>query len=467
MEYIPILAGLGVFGILVLLFIASYKKAKSDEALIVSGLGKLPKVVVGKAGFALPFLQRVDKLNLRLIQIDVRATKIPTQEFINVNVDAVANVQIPNDVNYIRIAAQNFLNQRPEYIAQTVQQVLEGNMREIVGQMELRDLVNNRDAFAQKVQENVTDDMAKIGLKIVNFNVQNFTDENNAITDLGIDNLAKIQKEAKIAKANAEKEVSIQIAVAAQESNKAKVESEKKIAEQNKELEIAQANAKATSDVEKAKAQSAFEIQKQIQQKTINEKAIEADTAKAEKMLALKEREIELKERELDATVRKAADAEKYSIEQKAEAEKIRRIKVAEAQKEEALREAEAISAKGKAEAESIRQKALAEAEGIEKKAEAQAKMKNASIIEMAFKALPEIAKEVSAPLNNIETITMYDPNGTTKLMESGTRNIGQVLEIAKNAGIDLPALINGFVGNLAAEKISKNTAKVKTLKER
>lgn len=455
MQYIPILAGLGVFGILVLLFIASYKKARSDEALIISGIGKQPKVIVGKAGFSLPFLQRVDKLNLRLIQIDVRATKIPTNEFINVNVDAVANVQVPNDPNYIRVAAQNFLNQKPEYIAQTVQQVLEGNMREIVGQMELRDLVNNRDAFALKVQENVTDDMAKIGLKIVNFNVQNFTDENNAITDLGIDNLAKIQKEAKIAKANAEKEIRVRTAEAEQESNKAEVEAQKKISAQNKELEIAQANAKALSDAEKAKAQSAFEIQKQIQQKTVNERAVEADTAKAEKMLALKEREIELKERELDATVRKAADAERYATEQKAEAERIRRIKVAEAQKEEALREAEAIAAKGKAEAEAIRQKALAEAEGIEKKAEAQAKMKNASIIEMAFKALPEIAKEVSAPLNNIDTITMYDPNGTTKLVESGTKNVGQVLEVAKSAGIDLPSLINGFVGNLAAEKVS------------
>lgn len=465
MQYVPLLAGLGVSGILVLLFIASYKKAKSDEALVVSGLGKQPKIIVGKAGFSLPFLQRVDRLNLRLIQIDVRATKIPTQEFINVNVDAVANVQIPNDPNYIRVAAQNFLNQRPEHIAQTVQQVLEGNMREIVGQMDLRDLVNNRDAFAQKVQENVTDDMAKIGLKIVNFNVQNFTDENNAITDLGIDNLAKIQKEAKIAKANAEKEVRIRTAEASQESNKAEVEANKKIAAQNKELEIAEANAKALADAEKAKAQSAFEIQKQIQQKSVNERMVEAETAKAEKMLALKEREIELKERELDATVRKAADAERYSIEQKAEAERIRRIKVADAEKEEALREAEAIAAKGKAEAEAIRQRALAEAEGIEKKAEAQAKMKNASIIEMAFKALPEIAKEVSAPLNNIDTITMYDPNGTTKLVESGTKNVGQVLEVAKSAGIDLPSLINGFVGNLAAEKVSEKT-KIKHLEK-
>lgn len=466
MQYIPILAGLGVFGILVLLFIASYKKAKSDEALIITGLRKQPKVVVGKAGFAVPFLQRVDRLNLRLIQIDVRASKIPTQEFINVNVDAVANVQIPNDPSAIRIAAQNFLNQRPEYIAQTVQQVLEGNMREIVGQMELRDLVNNRDAFALKVQENVTDDMTKIGMKIINFNVQNFTDENNAITDLGIDNLAKIQKDAKIAKANAEKEIRVKEAEAAQESNKAEVESQKKIAAQNKELEIAQAEAKATADTEKAKAQSAFEIQKQAQQKVINERVVEAETAKAEKMLALKEREIELKERELDATVRKAADADRYATEQKAEAEKIQRIKAAEARKEEALREAEAIAAKGKAEAEAIRQKAIAEAEGIEKKAEAQAKMKNASIIEMAFKALPEIAKEVSAPLNNIDTITMYDPNGTTKLVESGTKNVGQILEVAKSAGIDLPSLINGFVGNLAAEKVSEKT-RTKTLKDK
>lgn len=432
-------------GLLIILGMASYKKARPDQALIISGLKKRPKVVVGKASIALPFLQRVDTIGLSLIQIDVRANRIPTKEFINISVDAVANVQV--DTENIDLAVKNFLNKPADYIRDTVQQVLEGNMREIIGQMELRSLVNQRDEFAQKVQENVTDDMARIGMKVINFNVQNFTDENHAIEDLGVDNLAKIQKDAKIAKAQADRDVQIETAKAQQEGNKARVESDKLIAAQERDLKLAQAEAKAKADDAIAKAEAAKEIQQKIQNKTINEKEVEAQTARAEKQLELREREIALVEKELDAKVKKTADAERYAAEQKFEAEKIERIKKAEAEREAMLLEAEGIKAKGLAEAQAIKAKKLAEAEGVEKLAEAQAKMESASIVQMVMDKLPEIAKEVSAPLGKVNSITMYDPNGTTKLLENGTKGVGQVIKVAEQAGVDLKSLVAGFLG--------------------
>ena len=96
-----------------------------------------------------------------------------------------------------------------------------------------------------------------------------------------------------------------------------------------------------------------------------------------------------------------------------------------EAQGIRAKLEAEAAGKKAilEAEAAGIRAKALAEAEGIEKKAMAQAKMEQASIVEMICQALPQIAKEVSTPLNNIDSITMYGDQ-SSKLIESGTQNI-------------------------------------------
>lgn len=447
---VALIAGGGVILLLFSLFLASYKKARPDQALIISGLGK-QKAIVGKAGFAIPFLQRVDTLPLTLIQIDVRADRIPTEEYINVNIDAVANVQI--DPTKIDVAAKNFLNKPETYIRDTVREVLEGNTREIIGQMKLPNLVNKRDEFAAKVQENVTDDMARIGMKVVNFTVQNFTDDNHAIEDLGIDNLAQIQKNAKIAKAQAERDVEMETAKAEQEANRARVEADKAIADQDKELALKQAANKVEADTAAAKAEAAKEIQKQIQQKTINQNQVEAETARAEKQLTLKEKEIALKERELAATIKKKAEADRYAVEQAAEADKARRKAEAEAKRIEMEEEAKGIAARGKANADAIRAQKLAEAEGVAKLAEAQKKMGEASVIEMVVNKLPEIAEKVATPLANVDSITMYDPNGTTKLLENTTRGMDQVFKAAETSGVDLKSLVAGFLGAKAIEK--------------
>lgn len=463
-------------------FIAiSYVKCPPDMVYLISGLKKEPRVLIGKATIRIPFFERVDKLTLELIQIDVKTSRVPTSDFINVDVDAVANVRIPKQDDLIQIAAQHFLNQDARYIAQNVQQVLEGNMREIIGQMNLKDLVNNKKIFSEKIQENAKDDINRIGLEIVSLNVQSCTDENNAITDLGIDNLSNIQKTAKIAKAQAEKEIKVAEAEADEQGMKARAEADAKIAEQQKELEIKKATFKIEQDKMKAEADAAYDIQKAEQQKLVNENTVSAEIAKREKETELKEKEVALKEKELDALVRKQADADKYKIEQEAEANKLARIKRAEAEAKEAEYqakarveqakankttaelEAEGIKAKLQAEAdgrkamflaeaEGIKAKALAEAEGIEKKALAQAKMKEASIVEMVCNILPEIADRVSAPLSQIDSITMYGDQ-STKLIEENTQKIDKVLKVAQDSlGLDLKSLISNF----AKDKLDK-----------
>lgn len=461
-------------GIILGILMISYIKCPPDMVYLISGLKKEPRIIVGKATLRIPFFERVDKLTLELIQIDVRAVKVPTADFINVDVDAVANVRIPQNPELIQVAGRHFLNQDARYIANNVQQVLEGNMREIIGQMNLVDLVNNKQIFSQKIQENAMDDIKNIGLEIVNLNVQSCTDENNAINDLGIDNLVKIQKTAKIAKAESEKEIKIAESKADEEGAKARAEADAKIAEQQKELEIKKAEFKIEQDKKQAEADTVYDIQKAQQQKLVNESNVLAEIAKTEKLTELKEREVALKEKELDALVRKQADAEKYKIEQEAEAEKLARIQKAEADlveaensakarvaqakagKESSELEAEGIRAKlqaeadGKkamllAEAEGIKAKALAEAEGIEKKAEAQAKMKEASVVEMICQVLPSIAKEVSTPLNNIDSITMYGDQ-STELIENNTQKIDKILKVANDSlGLDLKSVIAGF----------------------
>lgn len=482
-----ILIGIGIIAVLFVIFIAmSYVKCPPDMVYLISGVRKEAKVVTGKATLRIPFLERIDKIPLKLIQIDVKTNNVPTNDFINVDVDAVANVRISTKPELIRVAAKHFLNQNTSEISNNVQQILEGNMREIIGQMQLVDLVNNKQLFSQKIQENAMDDIEKLGLEIVNLNVQNCTDDNDAIVNLGVDNLVKIQKDAKIAKAKAEKEIKIAEAQADEEGAKARAEADAKIAEQNKELQLKKAQYKIEQDNKKAEADAAYGIQQAQQMKTVNETQVAAEVAKAEKMTELKEREVALKEKELDALVRKQADAEKYAAEVKAEAEKIvrkqqaeadlieaenmaqARIAEAKAKKEADELEAQGIKAKleaeaaGKkaileAEAAGIKAKALAEAEGIEKKAMAQAKMKDASIIEMICQALPQIAKEVSTPLSNIDSITMYGDQ-SSKLIESGTQNIDKILKVAEDSlGLDLKSMITGFAASKALSKNKEN----------
>ena len=464
----------GVVAILLIIFIAiSYVKCPPDMVYLISGIRKNPRIIVGKATLRIPFFERVDKLTLELIQIDIKTNNVPTSDFINVNVDAVANVRIPNNEELIRVAARHFLNQDSRYIAENVQQVLEGNMREIISQMPLVDLVNNKQLFSQEIQENAQDDINNIGLEIVNLNVQSCTDDNDAIENLGIDNLVRIQKTAKIARANSEKEIKVAEAEADEQGNKARVEADEKIAEQNKNLALKKSEFKIEQDNKKAMADAAYEIQKAEQMKTVNENRVSAEIAKAEKMTELKEKEVALKERELDALVRKQADAEKYAAEIKAQADKAVIIQNAEANMEKAKKDAEAakleaqgIQAKleaeaaGKkaillAEAEGVKAKALAEAEGIEKKAEAQKKMGEASIVEMICAVLPQIAKEVSTPLNNIDSITMYGDQ-SSKLIESGTQNIDKILKIAQDSlGLDLKSILAGFATKAAMDNLT------------
>ena len=202
-----------------------------------------------------------------------------------------------------------------------------------------------------------------------------------------------------------------------------------------------------------------------------------------EREVELQKQKIELKEKELDAVVRKEADAQLYKTQKMAEAELIKRQKDAEAKAYEEIQRAEAeqraataraeamkaeaearkyaaeqeaagIAAKYQAEADGIRAKGIAEAEGIDKKAEAQKKMGEASVLEMYFQAMPLIAKAVAEPLSNVDSITMYGSDGTSKLVSDITTTANQVMKGIEDAtGINLNAVLSGYLGSKAAQE--------------
>lgn len=242
--------------ILVLFLATGYVKASPDTAFIISGLRKQPKVLIGKAGIKIPFLEKKDALNLQLIPIDVKTSSaVPTADYINIWVDAAVNVKISDDEQRLGLAAQNFLNQPTDYIKQVAREVLEGNMREIVGKMNLEEMVSDRQKFATLVKENSEPDLAAMGLDIVSFNVQNFVDENGVIENLGVDNIVKIQKNAAISRAESEKEIARAQAIAKKEANDAQVSSELEIANAIAKAQKEKAVVKAEADRESKEAQ--------------------------------------------------------------------------------------------------------------------------------------------------------------------------------------------------------------------
>ena len=450
MEYV-----IGVGAALLLIIIITcigYVKSPPDTAYIISGFRK-PRILIGKAGIRIPFLERLDKLSLKMFSVDVKTTDfVPNAEYINVKVDATVKIRIGQSEEMMTLASKFFLNEKEDMIIRRVQDTLEGNMREIVGQMRLEEMVTDRKAFGERVQENAIPDLQKMGLEMISFNVQSFSDQNNVIEDLGIDNISQIKKGAAVAKAQADRDIAIAQAQAAKEANDAKVQSEMEIAEKQTALAIRQAELKQQSDVKKADADAAYAIQEQEQRRSIEVSSANADIARAERTAELKAKEVEVTKQTLDAEIRAKADAQRYAAEQEAEAELFRRTKEAEAKMIERQREAEGIRAVGEAEAEAIRLKALAEAEGIDKKAEAMKKYGEAAVIEMIMEALPQIAKNVAEPLSKVDKITMYGEGNSAKLLSDIVNGTTQVTEgISAGMGIDIKSLIMGALGGKMA----------------
>ena len=464
-----VIVALIFIALLAVIIASGYVKAPPDTAYIISGFKREPKVLIGRAGIKLPFLERKDMLLVKQMSIDIKTNGyIPTLDFIGVDIDAIAKVRIMTDDKGIKLAMKNFLNMNEKQIAEALTDSLQGNMREIIGTVSLKELCNDRKKFGDEVQTKAQIDMNNLGIEIISCNIQRIEDKNDLINALGQDNMSQIQKSASIARAQAEKDVAIEQAKAKQLANEANVNAETDIAERNNQLAIKQAELKREADIKKAEADAAYRIQEEEQRKSIEVASANADIAKQEREIELKQKEASVKEQELAATIRKKADADKYEAQQMADVELYRKQQEAEAMRAQAdaakyaaEQEAEAIRVKGIAEAEALRAKAIAEAEGIEEKALAQAKMKEASILEMYFSVLPQIAENVAKPLASVDKITMYGEGNSAKMVSDIVNSTTQISEgLTQGLGIDIKTLLSGALGGVAYSAATNAKAK-------
>lgn len=467
-----------ILALVIIVLATGYVKAPPNRAFIISGWRKEPKILIGRAGIKFPFLERKDTLLLKQISIDIKTNGyVPTLDFIGVDIDAVAKVRVKTDPEGIKIAMKNFLNMDEKSIMAALTDSLQGNMREIIGTVKLKELNTDRKKFGDEVQEKAQKDMNALGIEIISCNIQKIEDEKGLIIALGQDNMSQIQKDASIAKAQADKDVAIAEAEAKRLANEAQVAAETEIASKQNELRIRQAELKRESDIKQAEADAAYEIQQQEQRKTIEITTANANIAKQEREIELKRKDVEVTEQTLEAEIKKKAEAEKFARQQKAEAELFERQRKAEAEKFEREKEAEAkkiqaeadlyarsqeaegIRAVGEAEAKAIEAKGIAEAEAMEKKAEAMKKYGQAAMIEMIVKALPEMAGAIAKPLENIDKVTIIDSgngdNGVNTVGSYVPGVLAQTIETVKEVtGLDIVDIMKA---NTYDAKVTRN----------
>lgn len=497
---ILVVGGIVVFLLIALIavFIAKYRTAGPDEALIVTGSylgnknvhvdesGNRIKIVRGGGTFVLPVFQQAEPLSLLSSKLEVSTPEVYTEQGVPVMADGVSIIKIGGSISEIATAAEQFLGKAKEDRETEAREVLEGHLRSILGSMTVEEIYKNREKFSQEVQRVASQDLAKMGLIIVSFTIKDVRDKNGYLESLGKPRIAQVKRDADIATAEAEKETRIKRAEAHKDAQKAELERNTEIAEAEKMNQLKTAEYRREQDIAKARADQAYDLETARAKQDVTEQEMQIRIIERQKQIELEEKEILRRERQYDSEVKKKADADRYSVEQSAEAEKAKQLAEADANKYrieamakaeaervriDGLAKAEAQRAQGESEAEIIRLKGLAEAEAKQKVAEAFEQFGQAAILDMIIKMLPEYAKQVASPLANIDKITVVDTgsngenSGANKVTGYATNLMSSLQESLKaSSGIDVKELIENFSGKGNVRKsLDSLTNEIKT----
>ncbi len=460
---IPIII-VGVIIVLILSVLLMWRKVPQDKAIVITGLNK--RVISGGGGFVIPLLERTDIISLENMKIEVRTDGALTEQGVDIKADGVAVLKVKSDLESILSAIEQFNTGSEkttiESIKDTAKDVLEGKLREIISKMSVEEIYKDREKFASQVQEVAALDLAQMGLEIKAFTIRDIKDDNGYLIALGKKRIAEVKRDAEIAEAEATKETKIKTANANREGEHARLVAETQIAESSKEKDLKVQAYRKDQQTETAKADLAYEIEASKVQQEVEKEKMQVQIVKKQKEIELAEQEALRREKELDATVKKLAEAEKFSFEKRAEAAKYKEIQEAEAAAESirlrGIANAAARREEGMAEVEIIREKGKAEAEAMFKKAEAFKQYNDAAITQMIIEKLPEIAKAVAEPLSKTEKIVIVDSGngngqGAAKVSKYVT-DIMATLPETVNAltGTDLTQLLRGVTQKQTVE---------------
>ncbi len=487
-----ILLAVGVVAIVVVVIIIIQtigrllRKVGPNQALIVYGAGGT-KVITGGSHFVIPLYQRAQDFSLELMSFDVAPSQdLYTTQGVAVNVEAVTQIKVRSDEESVKTAAEQFLSKRQEEREALIRLVMEGHLRGIVGQLTVEDLIKDPENVGIKMLKTVTPDMEKMGLEVISFTIKDVRDKNDYITNMGRPQIVQIRKQADIAsalaqrdtqiqQANASREAAVAKSAADQERVKAETESLALQAESQRNLSLKKAAFDAEVKKQQASADKAYDM---MQQQVVTE-AVRVTEVEKSAQIKVQQAEIQRRELELQATIQKAAEADRRRVETVAEAErqrlileaqgqadaaKARGIGDAEANKARGFAEAEANRARGLADAEVIRARGLAEAEVIRAKGEAEAdamKVKaaafheynQAAVLDKLLTGMPEIVRAIAEPLSKVDKVTIVSTGGSNGNNGMGaSRLTGDIV----NMVAQVPALFELLSGTRIGDLMSR-----------
>jgi len=443
--------------VIIWLICITWKKAAQDKAIVVTGLKR--RVISGKGGFVVPFFEQTNRLSLENMKVEVKTHESLDSNGVPIDTDGVAIIKVKSDPASVLLAMEQFNTGKEretiEVMKGTVQDVLEGKLREIVSKMSIEEIYKDREMFANEVENVAKSDLERMGLEIKTFTIRDIDDTKGYLQALG----AK-----QIAEAEAKREEMQKTAEAKRLGMEAQIFAEAEIARANKEKELKVQSFKEEEKKAQAKADFAYEVEKNIVHKKVVETLKDAELFEEQRQTDIAEQQVRKKEKELESTVKKVAEADKYRAEQAAEAERFMMIKRAEA-------EAETIKIKGMAEADAIRlvgeanaDAMKAEAEAMKKKAEAYKEYGEAAIIQMLTDKLPEVAKNIAEPLSRTEKMVIIDnggQGGAAKVSKNIANIMAEVPEVINSlTGIDLVELVKGITLNKKNEDLEDDEEK-------
>ena len=439
----------GIFIVIILLML--WKKAPQDKAMVVTGLKR--RVISGSGGIVIPYLEQISRISLENIKVEVKTHESLDSNGVPIDTDGVAIIKVNSDPKSVLLAVEQFNTGREKetinVIKETVQDVLEGKLREIVSKMTIEEIYKDREMFANEVENVAKADLEKMGLDIKTFTIRDIDDTKGYLTALGAKQIAEVKKNAAIAEAEAERDRMQKTSEAKRLGTEAQLKAETQIALAKKEKELRIQAYKEEEQKAQAKADYAYEVEQNIVKKNVIEALKNTQLFEEQRQTEIAMQQALKQEKELEATVKKVAEAQKYKEQQEADAKRYTIIRNAEA-------EAESIRIKGAAEAEATRIKGQAiaeamkaEAEAMREKAEAYKQYGEAAIVQMIVEKLPDIAKNIAEPLAKTEKMVIIDNgsgNGAAKVTQNVSKMVSEVPQVVESlTGINLIDLISSL----------------------
>ncbi len=459
LEYlIAIGAVVAVFFLLLVTIATRYKKCPSDRILVVYGKvgsGKSAQCYHGGAAFIWPIIQDYQYLNLTPLPIDIKLEGALSKQNIRVNTPSTFTVGISTEPGVMENAAERLLGLTLQHINELAKDIIFGQMRVVIATMDIEEINADRDKLIANISTGVEVELKKVGLRLINVNVQDITDASGYIDALGQEAASKAIAEAKVKVAQADRDGEIGAAVAQRDKRIAvsNANAEATRGENTAQVDIANSNADRRSA--QAEAERLATAAEKVAQAKVLEEAYVAEQ-RAEHQRAERERSTQFANIVVPAEIAK----ERQIVEADAEAERLRRIQqgMSDAVRAEKQAEADGIKLVQVAEADGLRAKLLAEAEGAQAILAGKAKGFKDLIATcegpagaqqmLVTELLPQLVREQVQAISNlqIDKITVWDSGGngdgkssTASFLSGLAGSVPPLHELAKNVGVELP----------------------------